>query len=241
VLFNWGDYYAEMMPNYPKFIVSFMENYAIKNSDYITTVSKRNEKIAKKYNKKVFYIPHGYFKSNKKSKLNLDKLKTKKHNLKIIYLGEQSKWKKVDHLIKAVKGLDCDLFLIGHPNEEFKKISPSNVHFINYINELEVRSVLKQADILVNTSNQDCNYKLFEYISIGKPILAFNGLPANIFTHKETAYLTKDFKQGLIELIKNKELRIKLSKNVKKIKTYSWDEITEIYLNLFQKIINKQI
>ena len=241
IIFNWGDYYAEMMTNYPKIIVKFMENYAIKNTDYITTVSKRNEKIAKKYDKKVFFIPHGYFKSDIKSNISLDKIKTKKDNLKVVYLGDQSKWKKVDKLIKAVKDLDCDLFLIGKPNPEFQKIAPKNAHFIGYVPELEVHSLLKQADILVNTSNQDCNYKLSEYIFIGKPLLAHDGLARNVFKHKINAYLTKDFKKGLIELINDQKLRQNLEKNIKNIPVYSWGEITHKYLNLFKKIKNKEI
>jgi len=240
IILNWGDYYTEMMTNYPKFIVRFMENYAVKNVDYITTVSKKNEKIAKKIEKKVSYIPHGYFKTTKKTSINLDKLKTNKKNLKVIYLGEQTKWKKVDQIINAVKGLDCDLFLFGIPNSEFQKIAGKNVHFMGYLPELEVRTVLKQADILVNTSNQDCNYKFFEYISVKKPILAYDGFPRNILTHKETAFLTKDFREGLIELIENKKLREKLKRNIKNIKVFSWDEITKKYIDVFEKLISQK-
>lgn len=241
IVLDWGDYYADMMTNYPRFIVKLMEDFTFKNADGITTVSKMNEKRARDFDKRVVYIPHGYFKSNIKTKINLDKLKTEKNNLKIIYLGEQSKWKKVDEIILAVKDLKCDLFLFGKTNPEFEKIASENVHFIGYIDELEVREILKQGDILVNTSNQDCNFKFFEYISVGKPILAYDGLPANILKHKENAYLTKDFRQGLIELITDKKLRKKLKKNVKKIKTYSWDEVTEFHLNFFRDILLENV
>ena len=237
IVLDWGDYYADMMTNYPKSIVKLMEDFTFKNSDYITTVSKLNEKRAKDFNKKVIYIPHGYFEGNKKTEINLDKLKTKKNNLKVIYLGEQSKWKKVDEIILAAKDLECDLFLFGKTNPDFVKLAGKNIHFMGYIDELEVREVLKQGDILVNTSNQDCNFKFFEYISVGKPILAFDGLPANILKHKENAYLTKDFKQGLAELINDKQLRKKLEKNVKKIKTYSWDKIIDKHLKYYKDIL----
>jgi len=236
VVLNWGDYYAEMMTCFPKKLVKMMEDFSVRNADYITTVSKFNEERAKKLGKVVFYIPHGFFGHKKKTKMNLDKLKTKKNNLKIVYLGEQSKWKKVDKMINAVEGLDCDLFLIGKPNSEFRKIAGKNVHFIGYVDRLEVWSLLKQADILVNPSNQDCNYKLFEYIAVGKPILAYDGLPKYIFTHKKTAYLTKNFRAGLAELMNNKRLRKRLEKNVKKIKTFTWEEIADKYIRLFKKL-----
>lgn len=88
IVHAWDDYYEEMMTNYPRFIVRFLENNAIKNSDYITTVSRYNESRAIKMGKKVFFIPHGTNKKSKKTKISLNALKMKKNNLKIIYLGD---------------------------------------------------------------------------------------------------------------------------------------------------------
>ncbi len=242
ITLNWGDYYAEMMDNnlkHPKFIVKLMEDYTIKNVDFITTVSRRNEKIAQKKGKTVFYIPHGVFSKYKKTKVNLEKLKTKKENISVIYLGEQSKWKKVDKIIEAVKGLPCDLFMFGKTNPDFQKIASKNVHFMGYVDKFEVKPILKQADILVNTSNQDCNYKIFEYINVGKAILAYDGLTNNILQNGENALLTKDFKKGLIELIKNKKLREKISKNIKSYKTYTWEELADQYVKVYEDMLSK--
>ena len=240
ITLNWGDYYAEMMDNnlkHPRFIVRWMENYTVENVDFITTTSRRNEKIAKSKGKKVYYIPPGVFNSNRVSEINLKKLKTNKKNVIAIYLGDQSKWKKVDQIIEAVKGLPCDLFLFGETNLEFQKIASENTHFMGWVDRLEVKSILKQADILINPSEQDCSYKFFEYINVNKPILANIGLPENILTHRKNAFLTSDFKKGLIELIKNKGLRKRLGENLKKYKTYSWEEITDMYINLYKKMI----
>lgn len=242
ITLNWGDYYAEMMDNnlkHPKFIVKLMENYTVKNVDFITTVSKRNEKIAKAKGKMAFYIPHGIFNTDKKTKIRIDKLKTKKENITAIYLGDQTKWKKVDQLIEAVRGLPCDLFMFGETNPEFQKIAPENVHFMDWIDKLEVKSILEQADIVVNTGDQDCNYKIFEYINAKKAILAYDGLTNNILTNGENAFLTKDFKKGLIELIKNKKLRDKISRNIKKYRTYSWEEIADMYIKVYEEMLPK--
>ncbi len=242
ITLNWGDYYAEMMGNtfkHPTFIVKLMEDYTVKNVDFITTVSRRNEKIAKEKGKTVFYIPHGVFRTDKRTKININKLKTQKENITAIYLGDQSKWKKVDHLIEAVKGLPCDLFMFGKTNPEFQKIASKNVHFMGYVDKFEVKSILEQADIVVNTGDQDCNYKIFEYINAKKAILAYDGLTNNILKNGENALLTKDFKNGLIELIKNKKLRNKISKNIQKYKVYTWEEIADMYINAYKEMLPK--
>jgi glycosyltransferase involved in cell wall biosynthesis len=239
IVHAWDDYYAEQMTKYPNFIVRLMELFAVKFSDYITTMSKYNQGIAEHMGKKVFFIPHGVSMEKNKTKINLDKLKVETKNIKAIYLGEQSKYKKVDEIIKAVNGLNCDLFLFGKTNEEFREIASKNVHFMGYVDPREVFSILEQADILINPSDQDSNFKFFEYIRVGKPILCFNGRPKFLFKHKENAYLTKDFKLGLKELIENKKLREKLEKNLKKMKTLTWEQVAEEHIKVYKEAIKK--
>jgi glycosyltransferase involved in cell wall biosynthesis len=240
IIHAWDDYYAEQMTKYPNFLIRFMEWFVIKFSDYITTMSWYNKSIAERMGKTAFFIPHGVSGEVNKTKINLNKLKTKKENLSVIYLGEQSKYKKVDEIIKAVNGLKCDLFLFGQTNEEFKKLGGKNVHFMGYIDSKEVFSVLKQADILVNTSDQDSNFKFFEYIKAGKPILGYDGRPNYLFKNKENAYLTKDFSKGLKELISNKKLREKLEAGIKKMKTLTWEEVSEEHLKVYRGVTGKK-
>lgn len=238
----WDDYYTEMMTNYPSFLVGFMEDYTARNSNYIATVLISNGKRAKEMKKPVFLMPYGVTGGNKKTELNLAKLKTRKSNLIAIYSGEQNKWKRVDRIINAVKGQACDLFLLGTINPELQALAKGhkNIHFIGFVNPKEIISILKQADILVNTANHDISMKFLDYISAGKPILAYDDRPANFFKHKETAYLTRDFKQGIKELIENKKLRKKLSSNIKSVKLYSWDQVAKIHLMLYKNIIEKK-
>ena len=234
IVHTWGDYYKEMMTNYPSWLTGFLEQYTVKKSDFIITVSKYNQKRAQKLGKRVYYIPHGVSDVQKSTNINLNDKLLVKSNLKVVYLGEQSKWKKTDEIIKAVEGLDCELFLIGETNPEFIKLKYWNTHFLEKVPPEEVRAVLQQADILINPSNQDCNYKFFEYIRAGKPILAYDDLPRYLFTHRKNAFLTKDFKAGLRELILSPSLRYYMEQEVKKIETFSWDNISEKYLELIK-------
>lgn len=241
IVHRWEDYYMESMTNKPKWLVSFWENFTIKNADYIITVLKTLYDKAKGMDKEVFFLPYGTTPGNECSGVNLDKLKTKKSNLKIIYAGEiNNKYKRVDKIVKAAQEVDCDLFLFGEePEGEIKEMIKGykNIHFMGWINQEKLVDVLKQGDILVNTANHEISMKFLDYVNAGKTILALNDKPSKFFKHKETAFLTDDFTQGLKELIQNDELRKNIEKNMKKIKTYTWDEVADIHLELYNKII----
>ncbi len=236
---HWDDFYEDSMTNYPKFLISFLEKSTIKNSDYIITVSKYNEKKAKDMNKKVFYVAHGIDENVKETEINLDSLKTDNDNLKVVYIGDQfSKYKALDKIIVSVSRLKCDLFLFGEINKKLIPLGGKNVHFMGKVPSSEILSILKQSDILINRSNMDSNFKFFEYIHAGKPILAHNDRPSLLFKHRYDAFLTDNFEEGLSILIEDAELRKRLEENVKKIKTYSWDSVADMHLELYDKMIN---
>ena len=115
-----------------------------------------------------------------------------------------------------------------------------NIHFMGLVNQGEILGVLKQADILVNAADHDISMKFLDYIKAGRSILATNKKPANFFKHKETAYLTDNIKDGLIELIKNEKLRKNMERNMKSIKIYTWDEVADIHLKFYNNILLKK-
>ena len=244
IIHRWEDYYVESMTNYPASIVAFMRDYTTKNADYLITVLKTLKDRAEKMNRPIFFLPYGYTAGNKKSKINLDKLKTKKNNVKVIYAGDlASKFKRVDKIITAAKKAECDLFLFGgkaDPDLLNLAKGHKNIHFMGWADPQELNSILQQGDILVNTANHDICMKFLDYIRAGKPILGLNDRPANFFKHKETAYLTDDFGQALIDLIKDKPLREKIEANMKKIKQYSWEEVADIHLKLYDAVLRKK-
>ncbi|MFH1500739.1 MAG: glycosyltransferase [archaeon] len=240
VIHAWDDYYEEMMMNYPHILIGFMEGFTIKNSDYITTPTGYNAIRAKKMGKKFFYVPQGYTGGSKKSKINLKKIKTKKENLILVYLGDQEKFKRVDKIVRGVADQDCDLFLLGDINPELQKIGGKNVHFLGRVDSEEVYSLLKQADILVNSADTDANFKFFDYMRAKKPILAYDGRPRTLLERYRNTYFTKDFKEGVAKMINDKGLRERLEKNAKKVRVYSWEEVTDMYLDAFRKVLKKR-
>lgn len=212
--------------------MALYEYFTVENADYITTPSIFKKERCELWEKPVFYIPHGVnpdFDEKEPAELG--------GKIKILYSGEQSIRKRVDKLIEAVKDIDCELYLFGKTNEDFKKNASENVHFMGLVKYTELPCYLKAADILVLTADDDCTLKMFEYIKAGKTILGLRGRVNYVLTHRENAYLTDDLAKGLNELIKHEELRNQLANNVKKIKIYTWKEVAREYMGFLENVV----
>ena len=229
---DWTDYWTETMGEKHGIAkIAFLEFYGIEKADVIVTSTKFNYDRALLLGKKTYYRQHGV-------DLDLEKVKEAKleGKFKILYCGSQdNKMKRIEKLIEAVKGLDCDLYLIGKPNPELQKTAGKNVHFLGFIPPNEIASYYKAADIITMTMDSDGSLKLFEAFKVGKPLLALNGRISNILTHRENAYLTPNLREGIIEIMKDKKLREYLSTNIRKIKTMTWEEVAKFYLEILDK------
>ncbi len=213
--------------------MALFEYFTVENADYITTPSIFKKERCELWDKPVVYIPHGINPDfEEKERAELD------GKIKILYGGEQSKRKRVDKLIDAVKNIDCELYLFGNTNEKFKKNASPNVHFMGQVKYTEMPSYIKGADIVVLTADDDCTLKMFEYIKAGKTILGLRGRVNYVLTHRENAYLTDDLAKGLKELIEHEELRNQLSENVKKIKINTWRDVATDYIKFLEGVIS---
>jgi len=239
VIHYWWDYYTEVVGRkWNPAISSYLEYYAVKNSDSIITNSRYLESIANNIGIKVLgFIPPGV-----ESFFGKDKWKDLcpgDNAIKIIYSGEQSEYKGVDKLIRAVEDLKCDLILIGKANEEMQNIAGNNVYFLGEMHQIELCSYLARADIAVITSDQDSCLKMWEYIKMNKCILARKGRIGYILTHGQDAWLVDDFREGIIYLMKNPNIRQVLEKGTEKFKVDNWDENADKHLELIEREVNK--
>lgn len=232
---DWTDDWAEVMSGkYGYGNIAFLEKYMIKNSDFIVTPSKRRYDIANKIGKKVFFRPHGTDMVLFKKKARL------KGKFKILYVGSQEKSKSVDKLIRAVKGLEVDLYLVGKTNADLLGIASSNVHFLGFKDPKELYMYYNAADLLCLTMDNDSTLKIEEYKKAKKPIIGVDGRLSNVFVHKENAYLTKDFRIGISELIYDKKLLAKLKRNSFKFKVYSWAAVADKYFNILKALYTRK-
>ncbi len=232
---DWTDDYTDVMGKIHGIDrIAFLEHFIIKNSDFVTTPSRFLQKKCELFGIKAKYIPHG---------VNPDFMKGKPHKLegkvKVMYLGSQSRYKMIDKVIEAVKGLNCDLYLLGKVNDEFKKLAGKNVHFLGQVKHTEVPKYLRGADILIFAADDDCTLKMFEYIKAGKAILGLKGRPGYILENNINALLVDDLGNGVRKLIEDKELRRRLSRNIKKFEVKTWEEIGKDYLKFLESIIKR--
>ena len=231
LIHDWNDYYDEIFSARLGRLAAFLERYVIKNSNYVTSPSKYLLHKGKTFGKKVEFIQHGVELNLTVKKANL------KGKFKILYIGELTPYKRVDRIIESVKGLNCELYLIGHPTEELKKIAGGNTHFIGRVPHEKIAGYLKAADVCVVTADQE-NLKLWEYAKAGKAVLAYKGRNriSYFLTHNKTAYITNDLREGLLRLMKDKKLKRKLEKNIKTLPFYPWKGIAKKYLDFLLSI-----
>jgi glycosyltransferase involved in cell wall biosynthesis len=243
IIYYWGDYFHEAMgKRWSVDKCAYMEFFCVKNASFVTTPSRFLEVVCSILGIKCKYIPHGVVDDINKVKENpLKELgREQKKLLKLIQIGDIDRYKRVDEIIKAVKDKKCVLYLIGKTfDKKIVENLPKNVIYLKEMPHKDVLSYLKACDIAVITSDQDSTLKMFEYLALGKPILAFNGRINYVLTHGENAYLTSDFSKAVNDLIKNKKILGKISKNARKFKVHKWEKMVRVYEDVIMKLTKK--
>ncbi len=215
---TWDDYYDEQSA-LPTALVWPLERHSVQYADHVTSVSRYNIHRAREMGKPTTFIAHGITPEEWPAPFRLESSR-----FKVVYLGDQSLYKGVLRLVKAMEGLDADLFMIGPINPPLQRVAPANVHFTGPVKPMEVTAMLRQADVLVNSSDQDSNFKLQEYIRAGRPILGVEGRMAWAFEHGQDAWLVADLREGLVRLMEDPALRERLTEGVRRRRVPTWEE-----------------
>jgi glycosyltransferase involved in cell wall biosynthesis len=255
----------EYMLDYPhnKQVRSFMEGImmntarACKQVDKIVTYSSfMRKQIVQWYRvreEKIAVIPNGiqierFSKATNKKKLSGDPA--------ILYLGYLSNFKGVDILIKSISKIrnqlpHLKLHLVGHGNIELFKTMAIQMHvedsivFHGYVKPEQAPLFYKLVDFCVFPSRRDSfGITLLEAMASGVPVLASNrgGTPEIITQFYNGLLFDPDFDSSLAESIlllsQDKRLRKTISGNaLNTIKHYSWQNISEKYLLLYNELI----
>ena len=183
-------------------------------------------------------------------------IKGPKNNIPVAtYCGSLSKSKGIDLIIDAAKLLNNVKFIIigglktevNHYREIAIGLGINNIKFVGQVSYSNVPKLLNNSDILLlpSTANEikskeyTSAMKLFEYLSVGRPIIASNiSSNTEILKNEENCLLFepdnhKSLADKIESLIENKYLIEKISSNSLKLALkYSWEERSK-------KVINK--
>lgn len=240
VVHGWDDEYGEIwneILGWPgRLLMNFIEWLIVTRSDAVVTLSYFLQSRGKKWGVACHYIPNGadipdYDLSSCSIILQGD--------LKLVYTGDQAKWKRTEEICKAMSQVPSNikLYLTGHPYPYLSKYSSDNCIFLGYLSKNDQKCVMSQADVLVSTADQDCNAKLQEYLRFKKPILGYDGRMSLFFRNGRNAYLTKNYSQAIKHLFVDTKLRQDLIANAARdIPVYSWSEIADQFDAFFQSL-----
>ena len=241
-------------------IVSYIEEYNLRNALLIIVVSTSlKETLTKKgiAEEKILVYPNGVDPQKYSTAIKGDEIKKKYRlgNYKVVgFIGTFEQWHGVVEMARAIElffrsnpkmGNGVKFLIIGDGKlfTEVKRIISNsgyqeNVIFTGQILQSEGPKYLGACDILLSphVRNPDGSKffgsptKLFEYMAMGKAIIASNlDQIGEVLEHENTAYLVKpgDINQladAMQLLIANSELRRKLGGNARAevLKKYTW-------------------
>lgn len=231
--------------------------------DIITTPSQSMKKLIEQYGikKDIVVVPNAIDIASfrKKDQEGIRKLK-KKLNLStddivILYVGRVSFEKDIDKIIKALallrdkKITNFQFMIVGEGTalEDIKNLVQSlnlteKVRFVGAVDMEQVRNYYQIADIFAFSSTSETfGIVIIEALASGLPVLAVRAPGAvDIITDGFDGILAEndisDFAKHLANLVADKSLRQKISKNAfQTVRRYSIDTVADQVLQLYDK------
>ncbi len=206
---------------FPKKLLKRAEKIIVTSQDYLDT-----SKVLHDFRSKCTVIPLG---------IDINKIKSKeiKHKTPtILFVGRLVKWKGVDYLIKAMKGVDAKIIIAGDgtKKEKLQNLAEKldvNAEFLGKIKDREkLEYYYNLCDIFVLPSiarNESFGIVLLEAMAHGKPVISTEIGTGTSFANKnnETGIVVKpkdekELRAAINILLKNRKLRVILGKNARK-------------------------
>lgn len=221
------------------------EENAIEWADAVTAGSKEAFDYYNKVNPKVVFIPNA---------IDIDSLPSgidTRYEKQLIFAGRLSKEKGIHTVLEITKNLpkDVHLIIIGSGPEESAVIEAAknndNVHFLGYQSKEKTISLIRGSTILIQPSlAEGISATLLEAMACKIPVIATAvGGNKQLFIHNKTGILIspEDSNQLLREitnLLNNKEERNKIANSAyDEVQKYSWSNVGQMYLDLYEKLL----
>ncbi len=226
-------------------IIQLLERFVYRNADAIIVASKKDKKyIEEKYNilpKKIKYIPN-YIDTGLFRPLDIGK------ENRICFVGRLEEEKNLFNLIKAVSGLGEKLVIFGSGSlgPKLRRLAGSNVEFKGNISNKDLPMELNKSKLFILPSlYEGCPKVLLEAMACEMPVIGTNTYGINeIIKDKGNGYLcgtdVLSIRKAIIEVLSNKGLQKKLSKNARKtiLQNFSLEKILEKEKNIYDNLYN---
>lgn len=212
----------------------------VREASYITTPSNNLKKlILKNYKAKVKPVPNG---------IDYKKLSLPKKENIILYSGRLFERKGVQYLLRAVDGLSKKWKIViagdGYYKKELEKLAKkidAYIEFTGWISKDKLNNLYERASIfLLPSTEESFGLVIAEAMMYGDAIITTKGTACEEVVGNSGLLVRKksfsDIKKQLLRLIKNKKKLLSYQKKaLKKSEEYSWDNIIEKYLNVYQR------
>jgi len=227
-------------------LLKFFETVAIRNSEVVVPVCDSLVEIAEKHNarKIVTLRDFSLLKEAESEQVSSLRREFRMDGPILMYVGNLEAYQGIDLLLEAfalvLRETDkTDLVIIGGKLADIQKYKEKcvllgindKVHFLGPKPLDNLSEYLFQADILISPRIKGNNtpMKIYSYLHSGRPVLATNLLTHTQVLNDRVAVLTapypEDFSKGMLRLILDKDLRLKLGNAGKKLveEKYSYD------------------
>ena len=213
-------------------------------------------------NKKTIVIPNGPNTALTKVKPEVSSYTEKKYalaNKKVIFsVGRISESKGFQFLIEAmqiVKSKVPDALAVIAGSGSYKPVLEdlvrkkglsNNVKLIGWIDEESKASLYERSEIVVFPSLQEpFGIVILEALAMHKPLVAFDTQSSGEIIKKDTALLvpmgnTEELGRAIVRILTDSRLRDKLIANTNNSKVFSWKNIADQYIDVYNKFINEK-
>ena len=223
------------------------EQDALTWADVITVISKEAFDYYTSLGYKVFQVP------NALDITSLSQNEDRWFPKQVIFAGRLSMEKGIDVLIEIGKKLPSDIQLMilgtGPEEQKIKNLAKNqkNIHYFGYQNKENTISLIRGSDILIQPSlKEGISSTILESMACGTIVIASNVGGNTELIENGINGIIKDphdsssFVEEIITLFDNTELRQSLENQAQNtVKKYNWNQVGNIYLNIYESVLDK--
>lgn len=238
------------------------EEFVKKIDNVIVVTEEAKEEVCKRTKinpDKVVVVPNTVRKSFFEEQNNFEE-NSERDTFNLLYIGDTGERRGLATAIKSLPALkkeidNIQLVIVGSVNAELKKLSEElnveeQVSFEGWQEETTFPKYIKQSDVCLSPLHRNLHHdtthanKLFQYMSLRKPLLVSDATAQKNIVEKVNAGLVheaknvEDFTNKVLRLYKDELLRKELGENGEAFirNEFTWDKTSKGLVNLYNSL-----